>query len=183
MTFGCSYDQPCSAKAFGGIQMMMRVTIRWRACFERSSIAEPWPRSSSAVVTGTVRVQLCRWNGGWPIYTDGRAMATIQSAARTQNVRVSAGTLKVKGEAVCATLKGCHLSRVSISTDWRAELSRIAYRVGGSRIAILVRRVSSASVKNSKLTRARHARALTRVPPGMWSGAICNDPAADCEAV
>jgi len=96
----------------GGIQMIMRVTILV-ACLLASApaIAEPMgPEVAQRFVTGKLFAFNCvdGTRGLGQIYTDGSAMATIQvsGSGPARTLGFPPGTLKVKGEAVCATLKG-----------------------------------------------------------------------------
>ena len=96
----------------GGIQMIMRVTILVASLLASApAIAEPMgPEVAQRFVTGKLFAFNCvdGTRGLGQIYTDGSAMATIQvsGSGPSRTLGFPPGTLKVKGEAVCATLKG-----------------------------------------------------------------------------
>jgi len=87
------------------------------------------------------------------IYTDGSAMATIQvsGSGPARTLGFPPGTLKVKGEAVCATLKGLsfepcfNLNRTG-EQSFRGSLRGL----GSFAYCDFERRVSSASVKEQQ---------------------------------
>jgi hypothetical protein len=92
--------------------------------------------------------------GTGQIYSDGSASATIQVSGLgpVRSLGFPPGTLKVKGDAVCATLKGLsfepcfNLNRTS-EQSFRASLAGL---LGGFGHCDFVRRISSASAKNSE---------------------------------
>jgi len=144
-------------KPFGGIQMIMRVTILVASLLASApAIAEPMgPEVAQRFVTGKLFAFNCvdgtRRLG--QIYTDGSAMATIQvsGSGPARTLGFPPGTLKVKGEAVCATLKGLsfepcfNLNRTG-EQSFRGSLTGL----GGFAYCDFVRRVSSASVKEQQ---------------------------------
>ena len=91
------------------------------------------PEVAQQFVTGKLFAFNCvdGTRGLGQIYTDGSAMATIQvsGSGPARTLGFPPGTLKVKGEAVCATLKGLSFEPCfNLEPDRRAELSRIVYR-------------------------------------------------------
>src|SRR3984893_5963379 len=91
--------------------------------------------------------------GQGQIYNDGSVIGTIQSrdSGPMRSFEVHPRTLKVKGEAVCATLKGLpfnpcfNLNRTG-EQSFRGSLTGL----GGFAYCDFVRRVSSASVKEQQ---------------------------------
>jgi len=141
----------------GGIQMIMRVTILVASLLASAqAIAEPMgPEVAQRFVTGKLFAFNCvdGTRGLGQIYTDGSAMATIQvsGSGPARTLGFPPGTLKVKGEAVCATLKGLsfepcfNLNRTG-EQSFRGSLTGL----GGFAYCDFVRRVSSASVKEQQ---------------------------------
>jgi hypothetical protein len=121
----------------GGIQMIIRVTILVASLLASApAIAEPMgPEAAQRFVTGKLFAFNCvdGTRGLGQIYTDGSAMATIQvsGSGPARTLGFPPGTLKVKGEAVCATLKG-------LSFEPCFNLNRPASRAFADRCASIV---------------------------------------------
>jgi hypothetical protein len=141
----------------GGIQMIMRVTILVASLLASApAIAEPMgPEVAQRFVTGKLFAFNCvdGTRGLGQIYTDGSAIATIQvsGSGPARALGFPPGTLKVKGEAVCATLKGLsfepcfNLNRTG-EQSFRGSLRGL----GSFAYCDFERRVSSASVKEQQ---------------------------------
>ena len=129
--------------------MIMRVTILVASLLASApAIAEPMgPEVAQRFVTGKLFAFNCV-DG-----TRGLGQATIQvsGSGPARTLGFPPGTLKVKGEAVCATLKGLsfepcfNLNRTG-EQSFRGSLTGL----GGFAYCDFVRRVSSASVKEQQ---------------------------------
>jgi hypothetical protein len=75
--------------------------------------------------------------GAGRIYGDGSVVGTIQfqGLGPVESVWLPSGTLKVKGEAVCASLNRLRLSHVSISIGPMTKASAVRFQVWISPIA------------------------------------------------
>ena len=141
----------------GGIQMIARVTVLIASLL---ATAPAMAQSMSAeaaqrFVTGKLFAFSCveGSRGLGQIHSDGSAIGTIQvsGSGPVRSFGLPPGTFKVKGDAVCATLKGLsfepcfNLNRTG-EQSFRASLTGL----GGFARCDFVRRVNSADVSGAR---------------------------------